>query len=140
MSLIVFLLSNFKNIFFTKIDPPKLNCNESYEVKEKTPFQHPCAANGLPKPNVSFYKNGKLIELPYNPKWNDSGWYQLTASNIHGTVNSTFYLTILCTKKFSSVLYIFFFTTFDTEIKKTMFYFQHRCPSVSCQPRQVCCG
>ncbi|XP_056108692.1 intercellular adhesion molecule 5 [Rhinichthys klamathensis goyatoka] len=75
--------------------PPKLNCSESYEVKEKTPFQHPCVANGLPKPDVSLHKNGKLIALPYYPKWNDSGWYQLTASNKHGTVNSTFVLTIL---------------------------------------------
>ncbi|XDV12573.1 hypothetical protein PO909_001206, partial [Leuciscus waleckii] len=75
--------------------PPKLNCSEGYEVKEKTPFQPPCVANGLPKPDVSFYKNGKLIELPYNPKWNDSGLYQLTASNKHGTVNSAFVLTIL---------------------------------------------
>ncbi|KAK7175213.1 hypothetical protein R3I93_002193 [Phoxinus phoxinus] len=75
--------------------PPKLNCSESYEVKEKTPFQCPCVANGLPKPDVSFYKHGKLIELPYYPKWNDGGCYQLNATNKHGSVNFTFVLTIL---------------------------------------------
>ncbi|XP_077069569.1 vascular cell adhesion protein 1 isoform X1 [Siphateles boraxobius] len=75
--------------------PPKLNCSGSYEVKEKTLFQHRCEDNGLPKPDVSFYKDGKLIELPYYPKWNDSGLYQFTAINKHGTVNSTFNLTIL---------------------------------------------
>lgn len=82
--------------------PPKLTCSESYRVKEKTLFQPPCVVDGLPNPDVSFYKNGNLIELPYCPKRNDSGWYQLTASNKHGTVNSTFVLTILYAPVFNA--------------------------------------
>lgn len=80
---------------------------ERYEVKEKTDWQPPCLADGSPKPDIFLYKNGKHLQLPFYPKWNDSGWYQLTAINKHGAVNSYFTLNILCKKKYSSVLYIF---------------------------------
>ncbi|XP_048047158.1 intercellular adhesion molecule 5 isoform X5 [Megalobrama amblycephala] len=75
--------------------PPQLNCGERYEVKEKTDWQPPCFAGGLPKPYIFLYKNGKNIQLPFYPKWNDSGLYQLNASNKHGAVNSYFTLNIL---------------------------------------------
>ncbi|XP_052408388.1 hemicentin-2 isoform X26 [Carassius gibelio] len=75
--------------------PPELNCNKSYEVKEKTPFKLPCKADGLPKPEYFLYKNGKIIQHDFYPNWNDSGLYQLTAHNQHGTSNSTFTIKIL---------------------------------------------
>ncbi|KAL1278586.1 hypothetical protein QQF64_025259 [Cirrhinus molitorella] len=76
--------------------PPELKCNESYKVKENTLFQFPCTANGLPKPELSLYKNGKVIQHEFfKPSWNDSGLYQLITRNQHGTVNSTFTVNIL---------------------------------------------
>ncbi|XP_059415248.1 hemicentin-2-like isoform X2 [Carassius carassius] len=75
--------------------PPELNCNKSYEVKEKTLFKLPCIADGLPKPEYFLYNNGKIIQHDFYPNWNDSGWYQLTAHNQHGTSNSTFTINIL---------------------------------------------
>lgn len=100
----------FKNtkFFLTKIDPPQLNCRERYEVKEKTDWQ-PCLADGLPKPDISLYKNGKNIQLPFYPKWSDSGLYHLTASNKHGNVNSYFTLNILCKKKNNILEYCIYF-------------------------------
>ncbi|XP_052408390.1 hemicentin-1 isoform X27 [Carassius gibelio] len=86
-------VSCFMNI--TVEHPPELNCNKSYEVKEKTPFKLPCLADGLPKPEYFLYKNGKIIQHDFYPNWNDSGLYQLTAHNQHGTSNSTFTIKIL---------------------------------------------
>ncbi|XP_073686139.1 vascular cell adhesion protein 1 [Garra rufa] len=75
--------------------PPELNCNKNYEVEEKTLFQPPCVADGLPKPELSLYKNGKIIQHEFLPSWNDSGLYRLTAHNKHGTVNSVLTINIL---------------------------------------------
>ncbi|XP_067277387.1 intercellular adhesion molecule 5 [Pseudorasbora parva] len=83
--------------------PPKLNCSVIYEVKEKTLFGMSCVVNGSPKPEVSLYRNGTIIQLPYYPNWNDSGWYTLTATNRHGTVNSTFFLNILYAPVLSAI-------------------------------------
>ncbi|XP_059415249.1 hemicentin-1-like isoform X3 [Carassius carassius] len=86
-------VSCFMNI--TVEYPPELNCDKSYEVKDKTLFKLPCIADGLPKPEYFLYKNGKIIQHDFYPNWNDSGWYQLTAHNQHGTSNSTFTINIL---------------------------------------------
>ncbi|XP_067238673.1 intercellular adhesion molecule 5 isoform X2 [Chanodichthys erythropterus] len=75
--------------------PPKLNCSERYEVKEQTDWQPPCLADGLPKPDIVLYKNGKNLKLPFYLKWNDSGLYHLNATNKHGSVISYFTLNIL---------------------------------------------
>ncbi|XP_051988565.1 hemicentin-2-like [Xyrauchen texanus] len=74
---------------------PELNCSKSHQIKEKTLFKPPCLIDGFPKPEVSLYKDGKVIQLPYYPTWNDGGWYNLTASNKYGTVHDNFTINIL---------------------------------------------
>ncbi|XP_043091487.1 intercellular adhesion molecule 5 [Puntigrus tetrazona] len=75
--------------------PPNLNCNGSYEVKENTPFKWPCIADGCPKPQFFLYKNGKMLQHDFHPKWNDGGLYRLTALNKHGASESSFNLNVL---------------------------------------------
>ncbi|NP_001091731.1 intercellular adhesion molecule 5 precursor [Danio rerio] len=72
---------------------PELICEESYEVKEKTVFS-PCDVEGEPKPELSLYKEGKRIQLFNGFKWNDSGLYQLTARNKHGSVNKSLTINV----------------------------------------------
>ncbi|XP_065105394.1 hemicentin-1 isoform X7 [Paramisgurnus dabryanus] len=66
--------------------PPTLHCSETfYQIKEKEPFKFPCSADGLPKSVVSVYKaDGKVIQFPFTPHRDDSGLYNVTASNKHG--------------------------------------------------------
>lgn len=75
--------------------PPELNCSKNYKVQEKILFHPPCISDGLPKPDISLYKNGTIIPLDFYPNWNDSGCYQLTAHNQHGNSNSSFTINIL---------------------------------------------
>ncbi|XP_051570809.1 hemicentin-2-like, partial [Myxocyprinus asiaticus] len=74
---------------------PELNCSKSHQIKEKTLFKPPCLIDGFPKPDVFLYKDGKVIQLPYYPTWNDGGWYHLTASNKYGAVHDNFTINIL---------------------------------------------
>ncbi|XP_073713998.1 hemicentin-1 [Misgurnus anguillicaudatus] len=75
--------------------PPTLNCSKQfYQIKENEPF--PCLADGLPKSVISVYKaDGKVIQFPFTPRWNDSGLYNVTASNKHGHAYHQFNLSIL---------------------------------------------
>lgn len=122
----MFCVSDCVDYFLPKIDPPELNCNENYEIKEKILFHPPCITNGLPKPEFSLYKNGKIIQHEFYPNWNDSGWYQLTAHNQHGTINSTFTISILRKRKWST-MYISL-TTFANELTKTTSTFNTDAP------------
>lgn len=122
----MFCVSDCVDYFLPKIDPPELNCNESYEIKEKILFHPPCITNGLPKPEFSLYKNGKIIQRDFYPNWNDSGWYQLMAHNQHGTINSTFTISILRKRKWST-MYISL-TTFANELTKTTSTFNTDAP------------
>ncbi|XP_056310059.1 intercellular adhesion molecule 5 [Danio aesculapii] len=74
---------------------PELTCEESYEVKEADADFSPCDLEGEPKPELSLYKEGKRIQLSNGFKWNDSGLYQLTARNQHGSVNKSFAIIVL---------------------------------------------
>ncbi|KAI7802979.1 intercellular adhesion molecule 5 [Triplophysa rosa] len=83
--------------------PPGLNCNESFQIQERTLFKLPCSVDGVPEPGISLYKNGKLIPFPYSPSWNDSALYNLTASNKYGSVYHPLQINILYAPVFDPI-------------------------------------
>lgn len=84
---------NFVCIFFA--DKPMFSCERNYTVKVNEKANILCEPDGVPSPNLRWFKNGTEI-VPHYWKKNESGWYSLRASNKHGEVEHQFYLDILC--------------------------------------------
>ncbi|XP_073350364.1 vascular cell adhesion protein 1 [Pagrus major] len=74
---------------------PSFACNDRYEVKEGVNSQTPCEPEGLPRPVITWLKDGKEIPTPQHWTKHDSGNYSLKATNEHGTATHTLYLDVL---------------------------------------------
>ena len=72
-----------------------------------------CNATGNPSPNVSLYKDEKLLKaglkhvmLEFQPVTvNLTGWYTCEASNVFGKVNKNTYLDVQCKSYLLNFLY-----------------------------------
>ncbi|XP_038143898.1 intercellular adhesion molecule 5 [Cyprinodon tularosa] len=73
---------------------PMFSCERNYTVKVNEKANILCEPDGVPSPNLRWFKNGTEI-VPHYWKKNESGWYSLRASNKHGEVEHQFYLDIL---------------------------------------------
>lgn len=71
---------------------PLFTCNKRYEVEENAKIESTCEPEGLPKPLLTWLKDGKKVD-----SWtkHDSGEYVLKASNAYGAAEHTLYLDIL---------------------------------------------
>ncbi|XP_019949996.1 vascular cell adhesion protein 1 [Paralichthys olivaceus] len=79
---------------------PSFTCNGSYDVKENGNIRTECKPEGIPAPNITWYKDGKVI--PSQQRWtkHDSGKYELKATNQYGTANHLLYLNVLFAPEF----------------------------------------
>lgn len=96
------ILNNIFDVFFT--DAPRLSCQMLYEVEVEDTPKPLCNPEGLPLPNITWFKNGKE-HFPQRWEKNESGNYSVKAFNKHGTAEHMFYLDILCKSKLYSLLY-----------------------------------
>ena len=87
------LKSTFDTMF---TDGPSFACNDHYEVKEGDFSQTTCEPEGLPRPNITWLKDGEVIPTPQRWTRHDSGNYSLRATNKHGTATHALYLDVLC--------------------------------------------
>ncbi|XP_033501201.2 vascular cell adhesion protein 1 [Epinephelus lanceolatus] len=72
---------------------PSFVCDKHYEVEENGKV--PCEPMGIPKPIITWHKDGKKMDSPQRWTKHDSGTYSLEATNKHGTANHTFDLDVL---------------------------------------------
>lgn len=77
-------------------DKPSFACGRSKEVTENDALQTVCEPDGLPRPVVTWIRDGKELESSHRCKKNDSGNYLLRATNEHGTADHQLYLDVLC--------------------------------------------
>lgn len=72
---------------------PSFSCDDRYEVEENGVLH--CAPDGIPKPTVDWFKDGKKVASP--PRWtkHDSGNYTLEATNKHGHAASVLHVDVL---------------------------------------------
>ncbi|KAF1379659.1 hypothetical protein PFLUV_G00178320 [Perca fluviatilis] len=70
-------------------------CEDRYKVKENENGKLPCVPEGIPKPTITWSKDGKEIVSPQRWTKHDSGNYSLTATNKHGTANHVLHLEVL---------------------------------------------
>lgn len=78
-------------------DGPSFTCNDGhYEVKEGGELQTKCEPKGVPKPVVTWFKDGKAKATPQRWTKHDSGNYALTATNKHGSAEHKLYIDVLC--------------------------------------------
>ncbi|KAF3700033.1 Vascular cell adhesion protein 1 [Channa argus] len=74
---------------------PIFTCNDYYEVEENDePQRVMCEAQGIPTPNITWFKGGQKMGSLVHWTKGDSGKYLLEASNKHGTVNHTLHLNV----------------------------------------------
>ncbi|KAM9346626.1 vascular cell adhesion protein 1 [Symphorus nematophorus] len=74
---------------------PSFTCKDRYEVRENGDPQTVCEPAGMPKPNITWYKDGKSMGTPQGWKRTDSGEYILQASNRHGKAEHKLTLDVL---------------------------------------------
>ncbi|XP_054890954.1 intercellular adhesion molecule 5 isoform X2 [Poeciliopsis prolifica] len=79
---------------------PRLSCQMMYEVEVKNTPKLLCNAEGLPHPDITWFKNGKE-HFPQHWEKHESGNYSVKASNKHGTAEHAFYLDILYPPEFT---------------------------------------
>lgn len=77
-------------------DAPSLSCNHSYEVAENDELQNVCKLEALPRPIMSWSRDGKKLESSHQWKKEDSGYYFFTATNKHREVGHELYIDVLC--------------------------------------------
>lgn len=80
---------------------PSFACGRSNEVTENDALQTVCEPDGLPRPVVTWIRDGKEMESSHRCKKNDSGNYLLRATNEHGTADHQLYLDVLYAPLFS---------------------------------------
>ncbi|XP_036944946.1 intercellular adhesion molecule 5 isoform X2 [Acanthopagrus latus] len=86
---------NHSSIDITIEYRPSFACNDHYEVKEGDFSQTLCEPEGLPRPNITWLKDGEVIPTPQRWTRHDSGSYSLRATNKHGTATHALYLDVL---------------------------------------------
>ncbi|XP_034749404.1 intercellular adhesion molecule 5 [Etheostoma cragini] len=74
---------------------PLFHCEHHYNVKENENGQLPCEPEGIPKPTITWHKDGNEIESPQRWTKHDSGSYSLFATNKHGTAHHLLRLEVL---------------------------------------------
>ncbi|XP_023204282.1 hemicentin-1-like [Xiphophorus maculatus] len=79
---------------------PRLSCQMLYEVEVEDTPKPLCNPEGLPLPNITWFKNGKE-HFPQRWEKNESGNYSVKAFNKHGTAEHMFYLDILYPPEFT---------------------------------------
>ena len=93
------LVSHLLKTFFQFTDKPViLKCPRSFAGEEHT-FSldmNICAADGNPRPHVQWYLQGRLLNSSELLTRRNSGEYVFTATNDHGTVDSTVKITVEC--------------------------------------------
>ncbi|KAM7387121.1 hypothetical protein PAMA_009646 [Pampus argenteus] len=77
---------------------PSFTCNDHYDVEENGAPD--CKPEGIPAPNITWFKDGIKIVSPLHLTRHDSGKYLLTATNKHGRANHTLYINVLCAPVF----------------------------------------
>ncbi|XP_047199831.1 hemicentin-1 [Hippoglossus stenolepis] len=70
-------------------------CQGSYTALEYTPLNRTCTAEGYPKPEITWYKDGGEVELIGNLTRRDAGLYEITASNNLSSVNVTLEINVI---------------------------------------------
>ena len=90
----LFLLKSTFDTMFT--DRPSFACKDHYEVEVSGSSQTPCEPQGLPRPDITWLKDGKEIPTPQRWTRHDSGNYSLRATNKHGEATHALYLDVLC--------------------------------------------
>ncbi|KAM8723919.1 hemicentin-2 isoform 2-T2 [Acanthopagrus schlegelii] len=86
---------NHSSIDITIEYGPSFACNDHYEVREDGSSQTTCEPEGLPRPNITWLKDGEVIPTPQRWTRHDSGNYSLRATNKHGTATHALYLDVL---------------------------------------------
>ncbi|XP_067088825.1 intercellular adhesion molecule 5 [Osmerus mordax] len=64
---------------------PELICPVHYEGEEGKNHNLTCSAGGMPSPTIIWSKDGKEVDLPVRLTRKDSGEYNVSAINKHGT-------------------------------------------------------
>lgn len=79
--------STNSSIYITVEYIPSFACPGNFSGKENANSDLSCTAVGNPVPQITWYKDGKMVTVPKVFKMNDMGQYQLTATNKHGTAH-----------------------------------------------------
>ncbi|XP_076000163.1 intercellular adhesion molecule 5 isoform X1 [Genypterus blacodes] len=88
--------------YVTEVDyAPRFSCNDHYETNETSERQPPCKPEGRPDPVVTWFKDGKEVDLTKPWARHDSGQYHLLAANKYGTSNHSLFIDVLCAPLFS---------------------------------------
>lgn len=74
---------------------PSFSCKDQYNVTENDLVRSECEPEGIPKPNVVWYKDGITIAVPKVWKRQDGGQYSLVAENKYGQTNHTMSINVL---------------------------------------------
>ena len=78
------------------IDAPELICPVHYEGEEGKNHNLTCSAGGMPAPTIIWSKDGKEIHIPVRLTRKESGEYNVSAINKHGTSYRKMDVNILC--------------------------------------------
>ncbi|XP_076000164.1 hemicentin-2 isoform X2 [Genypterus blacodes] len=82
--------------YVTEVDyAPRFSCNDHYETNETSERQPPCKPEGRPDPVVTWFKDGKEVDLTKPWARHDSGQYHLLAANKYGTSNHSLFIDVL---------------------------------------------
>lgn len=87
--------TNKKSVRVTVLYEPKLACPIRYLGFEHTRHSISCSVEGYPTPDLSWYKDGEVIDLPDNLTRNDAGEYLVVASNKISNASHTVIIEIL---------------------------------------------
>ncbi|XP_060945577.1 hemicentin-1-like [Limanda limanda] len=88
--------SNFtKDIQVLVMYGPELMCADSYTVMEGSPLNLPCAVEGYPEPEITWYKDDERVEPTEDLTRRDAGLYVITASNNQSSVNVTVEIIVM---------------------------------------------
>ncbi|KAF7690985.1 intercellular adhesion molecule 5 isoform X2 [Silurus meridionalis] len=78
---------------------PIFNCSGTYEVKENGIFKDECLAKASPEANITWEKDGKIVNSLHNLTRGDSGSYVIKAMNQHGSAQHNLTVNVLYAPK-----------------------------------------
>ncbi|XP_032392822.1 hemicentin-2 isoform X1 [Etheostoma spectabile] len=84
---------------------PLFSCKHHYKVKENENGRILCEPEGIPKPTITWNKDGHEIDSLQRWTKHDSGNYSLFATNKHGTANHVLHLEVLYVPVFKEGTY-----------------------------------
>lgn len=77
------------------VDDPTFDCPSEFEGKEHEALIN-CVVKASPEANVTWYKNGKIVNMTKNLTREDNGMYKITAINKHGHADHFLHITVFC--------------------------------------------